>query len=311
MDSTPGTIVVGIDGSPASRQALAWAADQALAEHRPLTLASAVGVATPAWPSGGTTLPLEYREALQAEARAAMTEARADLERRTPGLEVHVVIEPADPRSLLLQLSEHAAMIVVGSRGRGPVRSLVLGSVSVALTRHAACPVVVHPHLRRGLVRNGIVVGADATPDSPAVLEFAYRQASVRDLPLLVVHCFWDALAAAQRRRGRPRLRGGAGHARRVAGRPRREVPRRQRAHRARPGSAVPRHSRRRATGWTSSWWAATVRAWRNASCSTRCRSPSSSTPPALSRWCRSGANRVRLTPACVIRIVVSRPPSV
>lgn len=198
MDSTPGTIVVGIDGSPASRQALAWAADQALAEHRPLTLASAVGVATPAWPSGGTALPMEYREALQAEARAAMTEACADLESRTPGLEVHVVIEPADPRSLLLRLSEHAAMIVVGSRGRGPVRSLVLGSVSVALTRHAACPVVVHPHLRRGLVRNGIVVGADAAPDSPAVLEFAYRQASVRDLPLLVVHCFWDALAAAQ-----------------------------------------------------------------------------------------------------------------
>jgi nucleotide-binding universal stress UspA family protein len=192
-----GTIVVGIDGSPSSRQALVWAAEQALAEHRPLTLAAAVGVATPAWPSGATTLPLEYREALQAEARAVVAEARAELAGHAPELEVHQLIEPADPRSLLLQLSEHATLVVVGSRGRGPVRSLLLGSVGVALTRHAACPVVVHPRTHQGVVRNGIVVGADATRDSRDVLEFAYRQASLRDLPLLVMHCFWDVMAAA------------------------------------------------------------------------------------------------------------------
>jgi nucleotide-binding universal stress UspA family protein len=197
VDSTPGTIVVGIDGSPSSREALIWAAEQALAEHRPVTLAAAVGVATAVWPGGSTALPLEYREALQAEARAAVADARAELKSHAPELEVHRVIELADPRSLLLELSESASMIVVGSRGRGPVRSLLLGSVGVALTRHAACPVVVHRPTRRGIVRNGIVVGADATADSLPVLEFAYRQASVRDLPLQVLHCFWDALAAA------------------------------------------------------------------------------------------------------------------
>lgn len=197
MDIPPGTIVVGIDGSPSSRQALAWAVDQARAERRPLVLASAVGVATPAWPSGTTTLPRDYREALEAEARGVMAEARADVTARAPEVEVHEVIEPADPRSLLLHLSEHASMAVVGSRGRGPVGTLLLGSVSVALTRHAACPVVVHPRTNRGRVRNGIAVGADATADSRAVLEFAYRQASLSGLPLLVLHCFWDVLAEA------------------------------------------------------------------------------------------------------------------
>jgi nucleotide-binding universal stress UspA family protein len=202
-DLTPGTIVVGVDGSDSSRQALAWAADQAMAEHRPLTLACAVGVTVPVSPAGAA-LPLEYREALRAEGRAALGDARADLARRTPDLEVHEVIETADPRTLLIQLSERAAMVVVGSRGRGPVASLLLGSVGVALSRHAACPVVVHRPMNRGLVRNGIVVGADATPSSLPVLELAYRQASIRDLPLLVLHCFWDLLSAGHLENGEP-----------------------------------------------------------------------------------------------------------
>jgi len=107
------------------------------------------------------------------------------------------VLESADPRSLLIRLSEQAELVVVGSRGHGPVKSLLLGSVGVALARHAACPVVVHRPTHRGLVRNGIVVGADATAASAPVLEFAHRQAAMRDLPLLVLHCFWDVAAAA------------------------------------------------------------------------------------------------------------------
>src|SRR4051794_1514313 len=193
---TPGTIVVGVDGSDSAHQALTWAADQAVAEHRPLTLACAVGVSTPV-PPGGAALPLEYREGLLGEGRAALATARAELARRTPGLEVNEVLESADPRSLLIRLSEQAELVVVGSRGHGPVKSLLLGSVGVALARHAACPVVVHRPTHRGLVRNGIVVGADATAASAPVLEFAHRQAAMRDLPLLVLHCFWDVAAAA------------------------------------------------------------------------------------------------------------------
>ncbi len=49
----------------------------------------------------------------------------------------------ADPRTVLLDLGKRAAMIVVGSRGRGPIAGLLLGWVSVLVSRHASCPVVV------------------------------------------------------------------------------------------------------------------------------------------------------------------------
>ena len=88
-------------------------------------------------------------------------------------------------------------MVVLGSRGRGHVRSLLLGSVGTALVRHAHCPVVVHRPGNPGIVRNGILVGVDASPESRTVLEFAYREASFRDLPLTLLHCGWDAQADA------------------------------------------------------------------------------------------------------------------
>jgi nucleotide-binding universal stress UspA family protein len=50
----------------------------------------------------------------------------------------------------------------------------------------------VHRPGTQGLVRNGIVVGADGTADSRVVLEFAYHQAAIHQLPLTVLQCFWQ-----------------------------------------------------------------------------------------------------------------------
>ena len=57
-------------------------------------------------------------------------------------------------------------MVVLGSRGRGPMRTLLLRSVGVAVTKHAECPVVVVRPGNRGLVRNGVLVGADGSEHS-------------------------------------------------------------------------------------------------------------------------------------------------
>ncbi|MBW8750378.1 MAG: universal stress protein [Propionibacteriales bacterium] len=178
MWSTPGTIVVGVDGSAASARVVRWAAAQAAAEHRPLTLVHAVKV-------------------LDGGGRDVLDSARELVVRWAPAAEVVEVLEIADASDLLLRTSEGAAMVVVGSRGRGPVRSALLGSVSLGLVRHATCPVVVVRPGNLGTVRNGVVVGVDAMPESRPVLEFAYRQASLRDLPLTVFHACGSVVAGA------------------------------------------------------------------------------------------------------------------
>ncbi|WP_310527244.1 universal stress protein [Nocardioides sp.] len=171
-----GTVVVGVDGSASSHTALGWAVDQAVAEKRPLTLVCAAA-------------SLESRDG-----QTTMEEAQAEVARRADGLAVHQLLIVADPREALLQLSRQAALVVVGSRGRGPVRRLLLGSVGVAVTRHASCPVVVVRPGNPGLVRNGVLVGVDGSEMSLGVLEFAFRHASLHGLPLTVLHTFVDSM---------------------------------------------------------------------------------------------------------------------
>ena len=110
---------------------------------------------------------------------------------------MHEVIGDADPRTMLLDLAEHAALLVVGSRGCGPVTSLLLGSVGAAVARHASCPTVVVRPGHRGIVRQGVLAGIDGTEHSLLPLEFAYLQASLRGLPLTVLHCSRDLRPAS------------------------------------------------------------------------------------------------------------------
>jgi nucleotide-binding universal stress UspA family protein len=194
-----GSVVVGVDGSRSSEQALDWAVEQARLEHRPLTLVHAlgpIGTSGTAWLDQAGVNQRDIIDALRQDGHDLLAAARARALAVVPDLAVHEVLRLVDPREALLELSGEAAMIVLGSRGRGPVRSLVLGSVSVGVSRHASCPVVIlRPH-QAGVVRRGVLVGADGTARCRASLEFAYRQASLHRLPLTVMHCFWDARAA-------------------------------------------------------------------------------------------------------------------
>jgi nucleotide-binding universal stress UspA family protein len=200
MDTTTkapaGTIVVGIDGSRSGDHALAWAADQAVIEHRALTLAHAI---TPVGAVGLDQAGVDHRigfEGAETEGHRLLRAGREAVAQRSSDLEVHEVLRVVDARNLLLELSADAAMVVLGSRGRGPVRSLLLGSVGVALSRHAHCPVVIHRPHHPGKVRNGILVGVDGTEHSRAALEFAFAQASLHALPLKVMHSFLGTAAA-------------------------------------------------------------------------------------------------------------------
>ena len=161
-------------------------------EHRTVTLVHALPATTPVWlDPDAAGVQAAHKRSLDQRGQKVLDRARRHVERLAPGLSVEELFRLGDAREVLLDLSEHAAMIVVGSRGRGHVRSLLLGSTAVALIRHAHCPVIVHRPDRSSAGRHGIAVGADATADSVEVLEFAYRQADWHKLPLTVVHCWY------------------------------------------------------------------------------------------------------------------------
>jgi nucleotide-binding universal stress UspA family protein len=190
--SDAGTIIVGVDGSSSSAQALAWAVEQAAAEHRAITLVHAVPPSTPVWTDPrGSTLQEARELSLRDRGQEVLDRATDEVHRLDPGVTVHAVCRIEDPREALVELSGTASMMVLGSRGRGHMKSLLLGSTAVAVIRHARCPVVVHRPTTHSPERRGIAVGADASADSMPVLEFAFREASLRALPLTVVHSFW------------------------------------------------------------------------------------------------------------------------
>lgn len=194
-DIPAGTVVVGFDASDHAERALDWAVEQATLENRPLTLVHGVDPAQYNVMNleGLTETPLSVT--LREAAEGMLRDTAQRLRQQEPDLTVHTSVRMVDPRTALVDLSEDAATIVVGSRGRGPVARLVLGSVSAALPRHAHCPVVViRPRKDDEDPRRGVLVGIDDDESAQTAVEYAYRMASLRDLPLTVMHVFHDPM---------------------------------------------------------------------------------------------------------------------
>jgi nucleotide-binding universal stress UspA family protein len=141
-DQPPSVIVVGLDDSPSGRRALAWAAAEASRRGATLQVITAWH-----WEAteGAPLIPVDpamLRSSAEATQRAALAEVLATVD--PPPVVACEVVETAAAQALV-EASRHAELVVVGTHGRGPVRSLLLGSVSHAVIKHAACPVVVMP----------------------------------------------------------------------------------------------------------------------------------------------------------------------
>lgn len=207
MDNIPsGSIVVAADGSADADRAVRWAAEQAFLERRPLIVLTVARALHPVDAAGvGASYAIPTADLLRGA--ASIAEAGVSLARRhRAGLDVASVAVTGEPVATLVESSTFASMLVLGSRGRGTVRSKALGSVSASVSRHSMCPVTVCRPGSGLKVKHGVLVGADATRESLPVIDFAFRQASLRSLPLTLLHCHWDALAAV----GTPRVKTGA-----------------------------------------------------------------------------------------------------
>ncbi|MEU4541544.1 universal stress protein [Streptosporangium sp. NPDC023825] len=138
---TAGEVAVGVDGSAAGADALGFAFAEA-------SLHGAGLRAVHAWShpiAGGGPFALQAAEETAEAERRLLAEALAGWSERYPDVKVTEQLEHGHPARVLAEASAHADLLVVGSRGRGDLTGLLLGSVSHSLLHHATCPLVVTP----------------------------------------------------------------------------------------------------------------------------------------------------------------------
>ncbi|SBT37095.1 universal stress protein [Micromonospora auratinigra] len=136
--ATSGPVVAGVDGSESALRALGFAVERAAQRDVPLRVLRT-------WePPGDRWVPPDFDPQQAAAAEREAVEADLAQWRETfPDVPVEVRVEPGNPAAQLVEASREAQLVVVGSRGRGGLRGMLLGSVSQQLIHHAHCPVAV------------------------------------------------------------------------------------------------------------------------------------------------------------------------
>jgi nucleotide-binding universal stress UspA family protein len=140
------TIVVGIDGSDVSREALRWAIDEARVHGARVTAVHAWEPPAPV--AEVAPMPTIDLVDFVPEFRDAAGKLVSNVVEEIVGDDASVTVEPiaveGSPAEALIDAARNARLVVVGSRGHGGFTALLLGSVSHKVAQHALCPVVIH-----------------------------------------------------------------------------------------------------------------------------------------------------------------------
>lgn len=178
-------ILVGIDGSRSSLDALTWAVREAQGRNLPLRLLHAVdyGNFVMGFHPAASESFFKY---VEAAGQKFLDEARADVQAMDLDVEVSLHNVAGRPADVLVEQSKDAILTVVGSTGLNGLTGLLAGSVALALTAHGHSPVVVvrSPGAHAG---GPVVVGVSGAPDSEDAIGWAFEEASLRGANLVAV----------------------------------------------------------------------------------------------------------------------------
>ncbi|MGW4460985.1 universal stress protein [Micromonospora sp. NPDC004704] len=188
MDVPSGApVVVGVDGSPTGLNAVRLGVDEALRRSCPLRVVHAF-----VWPKlkvSGKPSPAGPAEGgLRRQAERVVAEAVDEARAAAPDLQVTGEVVAGFATAVLVGESTAAALVVIGDHGLGGLTSLIIGSVAVQVTAHAASPVLV----ARGRPdpSGPVVVGIDGSHRSTAALAFAVDEAAMRGTHVVAVHAY-------------------------------------------------------------------------------------------------------------------------
>ncbi|MFM9372707.1 universal stress protein [Streptomyces sp. Da 82-17] len=181
-------VTAGLDGSPESLAAAEWAAREAMLRDLPLRLVHAWKWQPYTYaPLGGVLQRPDAEDAEENWARHLLHEAESHLLGRHSGLRVETVELGDEPVAALLDASQEAEALVLGSRGLGRLAGYLLGSVSLAVVARAERPVVLVRSTEPG-PDGDVVLGLDTAQSAEPLLEFAFDAAARRGARLRVVH---------------------------------------------------------------------------------------------------------------------------
>lgn len=178
-------VVVGVDGSSSSDDALVQAAREAQRRRATLRVVHATG-----WPVRPMYAPLDMSP-LHRMAHDAAQQARSV----APDVEVTDTVAIGGAVSVLTTESRAADLMVVGSRGAGGFAGMLLGSTAASLVAHCECPVMA---VRGQPDPTGpVVLGVDGSPHGEEAIEFAFAEAALRGAEILAVHAWLPDYATA------------------------------------------------------------------------------------------------------------------
>ncbi|MFJ9582506.1 universal stress protein [Streptomyces acidicola] len=182
-------LVVGVDGSDAALTAVDWAVDEAARHGLPLRL---VYASLWAHYEGAVTADDRERPSEQVMAENIVRSATERARRRNRGVTVSAEVVPEEAVDALLREGLQAFAVVTGSRGRGELKGMLLGSVGLVVAARAHCPVIVVRGNQAALAgtHERILLGAGNPVTSGEAVRFAFREAEARRCPLDVVRAW-------------------------------------------------------------------------------------------------------------------------